>query len=156
MYYICRKLSVMEQRQRAVLLVYGEQTEGLSIRVPVSKKQEIKNRFYDVLKEFENPITVMVDCFEKVPDFAKENCNRVVIKSFVSEFTVDKNIDLKSFATVVSMLPKERKMISDPILKGLYTAGNKWYTNKIVDNVLVILEWDKLDYAKKYLESLIK
>ena len=156
MYYICRKLLAMEQKQRAVLLVYGEETEGLSIRVPKSKKQEVKGKFYEVLKEYENPTTVMVNCFEKVPDFAKENCNRVVVKSFVSEFTVDKDIDVKSFATVVSTLPKERKMISDPVLKGLYTAGNKWYTNKIVDNALVILEWDKLDYAKKYLESLIK
>lgn len=79
------------------------------------------------------------------------------IKDLTTEYiSIDEDADLKSFATVVSMLPKERKMISDPILKGLYTAGNKWYTNKIVDNVLVILEWDKLDYAKKYLESLIK
>ena len=62
----------------------------------------------------------------------------------------------RSFGAAVTSLPKERKMISDPVLKGLYTAGNKWYTNKIVDNALVILEWDKLDYAKKYLESLIK
>lgn len=146
----------MKQKQRAVLLVYGEETEGLSIRVPKSKKQEVKSRFYEVLKEFESPVTVMVDCFEKVPDFAKENCKRVAIKSSVSEFTSGKDIDVKSSSTVVSMLPKERKMISDPVLKGLYTAGNKWYTNKIVDNVLVILEWDKLDYAKKYLESLIK
>ena len=146
----------MEQRQRSVLLVYGEETEGLSIRVPKSKKQEVKGKFYEVLKEYEKPTTVMVDCFEKAPDFAKENCNRAAVKSFVSEFTVDKGIGVKSFATVVSMLPKERKMISDPVLKGLYTSGNKWYTNKIVDNALVILEWDKLDYAKKYLESLIK
>lgn len=146
----------MKQKQRAVLLVYGEETEGLSIRVPKSKKQEVKGKFYEVLKEFENPITVMVDCFEKVPCFAKENQNKTVIKSNIREFTVDKDIDVKSFATVVSMLPKERKMISDPILKGLYTAENKWYTNKIVDNALVILEWDKLDCAKKYLESLIK
>ncbi len=65
-------------------------------------------------------------------------------------------VDWKSFGTAITSLPKERKMIVDGNLKGLYSAGNKWYTNKIVDNALVILEWDKLDYAKKYLESLIK
>lgn len=165
----------MGQRQRAVLLVYGEETEGLSIRVPKSKKQEVKSKFYDVLKEYENPTTVMVDCFEKVPKFAKENQSKQIkdistyqdVRDFsdymdnilpTEDFYTDDNgvKNWRSFGTAVTSLPKERKMIVDGNLKGLYSAGNKWYTNKIVDNALVILEWDKLDYAKKYLESLIK
>jgi hypothetical protein len=166
MYYICRKLLVMEQRQRAVLLVYGEETEGLSIRVPKSKKQDIKSEFYEVLKKYENPTTVMVNCFEKVPGFAVKNQNKQVIKEQKEFYDVlpteefytndDGEKSWRSFGNLVTSLPKERKMIIDGNLKGLYSAGNKWYTNKIVDNALVILEWNKLDYAKKYLESLIK
>ena len=56
------------QRQRAVLLVYGEKTEGLTILVPKSKKKEIKGKFYDILEGYKNPTTVMVNCFDKITE----------------------------------------------------------------------------------------
>lgn len=76
----------MEQRQRAVLLVYGEETEGLSIRVPKSKKQEVKGKFYEVLKVYENPTTVMVDCFNKVSELSAKSQNKQVVKKQLQSF----------------------------------------------------------------------
>jgi len=49
----------MEQRQKSVFLIYGEETEGISIRVPMSKKKEIREKFYKILEGYEDPKTVL-------------------------------------------------------------------------------------------------
>lgn len=63
----------MENRKRSVLLIYGEETENISIRVPKSKKSELRDKFYEVLKGYEDPKTVLVDCVvsEQKPNPAK-------------------------------------------------------------------------------------
>lgn len=48
-------------KTRSVLLIYGEQTETLSIRVPKSKKKEIEKMFQEMLKQYENPQRVEID-----------------------------------------------------------------------------------------------
>jgi hypothetical protein len=48
-------------KTRSVLLIYGEQTETLSIRVPKSKKKEIEKLFQEILKKYENPQRVEID-----------------------------------------------------------------------------------------------
>jgi hypothetical protein len=65
----------MEQRQRSVLLIYGEETESISIRVPKSKKDEIKDKFYEILKGFEDPKTVLKESvvLEEKPKTAKKS-----------------------------------------------------------------------------------
>jgi hypothetical protein len=107
---------------------------------------------YDYGKITTKEVHAMVD---KLHNNQNKECYDVLP---TEEFYTDPRVqlDYKQFGVSVTSLPKERKMIIDGNLKGLYSAGNKWYTNKIVDNGLVILEWNKLDYAKKYLESLIK
>jgi len=68
----------MEQRQRSVLLIYGEETENINIRVPKSKKKEVKEKFYAVLKEFEDPKNVLVNCVsKKTPDVKHEKVSKL-------------------------------------------------------------------------------
>lgn len=64
----------MEQRQRSVLLIYGEETESISIRVPKSKKDEIKDKFYEILKGYEDPKTVFKESavLEEKPKITKK------------------------------------------------------------------------------------
>lgn len=64
----------MEQRQRSVLLIYGEETESISIRVPKSKKEEIREKFYEFLKGYEDPKTVLKESvvLEEKPKITKK------------------------------------------------------------------------------------
>lgn len=41
------------KRGKTVFLMYGEATTSLTVKVPESKKDEIRNKFYDVLKSYE-------------------------------------------------------------------------------------------------------
>ena len=50
------------------VLLYGEETIQLNIRVPKSKKSEIRDRFRDILVEYENPKIVIPANSLKVGD----------------------------------------------------------------------------------------
>lgn len=50
--------------KRKIMLTYGEQTETLSIRVPISKKSEIQVEFEGILKKYENPQRIEIDVRE--------------------------------------------------------------------------------------------
>lgn len=92
---------------RKIMLTYGEQTETLSIRVPISKSVEIRERFERILKEYENPQRVDVEVREnlekksnpandtlelvvnhKAPEWATKH--KQVIKTETSKFEVKK------------------------------------------------------------------
>ena len=89
----------MENRKRSVLLIYGEETEGISIRVPKSKKIEIRERFYAILREYENPTTVLVDCPIVVE--AKTKIPPKVIKAdYVESEIVGETIGYEYTATI--------------------------------------------------------
>lgn len=82
---------------------------------------------------------------------------RSKIKSLTSKAKVSDVIEEASVVPVrVTVLPKDRKLVTEGGYKGLYSAGGKWYTNKIVSNELVILEWSNLDSAKEYLDNINK
>jgi hypothetical protein len=139
-------------------LRYGEKTVLVSsFRCPESKVEEFRSKCYDILDSW-----LVYNIEVRDPIVLKEE--KEIVKDEIlddeqsQEFITDtkSNLDYIQFGTSITSLPKERKMIIEEDLKGLYVAGNKWYTNKIVDNKLVIFEWDNLDYAKKYLKSLIK
>jgi hypothetical protein len=61
-----------------------------------------------------------------------------------------KKLDYKS----VKALPLDRKIVIDPDCRGIYSSGNKFYTNKVKDGALDIREWSKIQKAKEYLNSL--
>lgn len=92
---------------RKIMLTYGEQTETLSIRVPISKSVEIRERFERILKEYENPQRVDVEVREnlekksnpandtlelvvnhKTPEWSTKH--KQVIKTETSKFEVEK------------------------------------------------------------------
>jgi len=130
----------MKDSKRSRLYIYGEKTEVLTIQVPGSKKEEIRGKFYELLKGYENPAKLSLN---------NEPSDKKVISDIVEE---QKDNSEQCFGVAISALPKDKKQIS----VGLYSSGGKFYTNKIVSNQLVILEWGDLDSAKLYLDNLKK
>lgn len=144
-------------------LKYGEKTVLVSgFRCPESKKEEFRAKCYAILDawlvdgiEVNDPeiLTNSIPLINKEKnDTTKEESEILEIKNIEKEEITEINI----LGREVSSLPKERKMVIEENLKGLYTANQKWYTNKIVDNKLTILEWDTPEDAKYYLKSLNK
>lgn len=138
--------------------IYGERTENISIAVPGTKKEEILAKFYKILEEYHNP---KVLALEPKPKPGKESYNRYFAiremqdeapdlpKEVLSElFEASKPKITNSIE--VSALPKDKKRISP----GLYSGGGKFYTNKIVENQLQILEWENRESAEEYLTNL--
>lgn len=58
-----------EEKKRSRLYIYGERTTGVSILVPESKKAEITEKFYEVLKEYENPKMLDLESKPKKENF---------------------------------------------------------------------------------------
>ena len=58
--------------KRKIMLTYGEQTETLSIRVPISKKSEIQVEFEGILKKYENPQRIEIDVRESEQRVSKD------------------------------------------------------------------------------------
>lgn len=125
--------------KRGRLYIYGERTAMLSIQVPASKKDEIRGKFYDVLKGYENPTTLTLES-DKLP------------KEIIGIDLPEKQHTEKCFSVTVMALPKDKKQIS----VGLYSGSGKFYTNKVVSGELKILEWEDIDAAKSYLDNLKK
>lgn len=159
-----------ENKKRSRLYVYGERTTGVSILVPESKKAEITAKFYEVLKEYENPkmldlekttksqlpkslqgikssfdlISEDIELTEKVVNHYKDDS----LIEFLNK--TGKSESIEEMGVLVSSLPKDKKKID----VGLYSGSGKFYTNKIVSNELKILEWTNIESAKSYLENL--
>ena len=64
---------VNKMKTRSVLLIYGEQTETLSIRVPKGKKKEIEKLFQEILKKYENPQRVDIDVYDSAKKIVLED-----------------------------------------------------------------------------------
>jgi hypothetical protein len=47
--------------KRKITLLYGEGTVQVYFRLPESKRDEIESRFWDILKEYENPTKVEIE-----------------------------------------------------------------------------------------------
>lgn len=154
-----------EEKKRSRLYIYGERTTGVSILVPESKKAEITAKFYEILKEYENP--KMLDLSIK-PKETMTNRKVVIVTTEIEPVSVELKEDFKTSDNIiddviisdlsvkittgkeVSSLPKDKKKID----VGLYSGYGKFYTNKIVSNELRILEWTNIESAKSYLENL--
>lgn len=163
-----------ENKTRARMYIYGERTENLTIAVPESKKPEILAKFYELLKEYHDPKMLSLEPKSKidkktyegfpgpyqVQDEAPNLPKEVLSELFkTAKPEIDKNIipscdSTKEISTIeghsVSSLPKDKKRIS----QGLYSGGGKFYTNKIIDNQLQILEWENRESAEEYLVNL--
>lgn len=154
-----------ENKKRSRLYIYGERTTGVSILVPESKKAEVTAKFYEILKEYENP--KMLDLSIK-PKETMTNRKVVIVATEIEPVSVELREDFKTSDNIiddvivsdfgvkittgkeVSSLPKDKKKID----VGLYSGSGKFYTNKIVSNELKILEWTNIESAKSYLENL--
>jgi len=128
-----------EDKKRSRLYIYGERTTMLSVQVPASKKDEIRGKFYEFLKSYENPSTLISDD-DKPP-------KEIIGIDYDSKTPTNEYLEVE-----VSALPKDKKQIS----VGLYSGSGKFYTNKVVSGQLKILEWEDIEAAKYYLESLKK
>lgn len=128
-----------EEKKRSRLYIYGERTTMLSVQVPASKKDEIRRKFYDVLKSYENPSALVLET-DNPP------------KEIIGIENYSKTHSDKCLYVEVSSLPKDKKQIS----VGLYSGSGKFYTNKVVSGELKILEWEDIDAAKSYLDNLKK
>jgi hypothetical protein len=128
-----------EDKKRSRMYIYGERTTMLSVQVPASKKDEIRGKFYEVLKPYENPSALVLE-IDKPP------------KEIIGIDFVPKTHANKCFHVEVSALPKDKKQIS----VGLYSGSGKFYTNKVVSGQLKILEWEDVEAAKTYLQNLNK
>jgi hypothetical protein len=154
-----------EEKKRSRLYIYGERTTGVSILVPESKKAEITAKFYEILKEYENPKMLDLSIIPKQP---MANRKVVIVATEIEPVSVELREDFKTDDNIiddiivsdfgvkittgkeVSSLPKDKKKID----VGLYSGSGKFYTNKIVSNELKILEWTNIESAKSYLENL--
>lgn len=129
-----------EKKKRPRLYIYGEKTSVLTIQVPASKKDEILSKFYELLKSYENPLMLVLDSPEPT-------------EKFVEEIVLDPEEEMtEELRNAIAALPKDKKQISI----GLYAAGGKFYTNKVVAGKLEILEWSKEINAQRYLDNLKK
>lgn len=131
--------------------MYGEPTAPVSILVPESKKPEILAKFYKILEEYHNPKVVEVEIISKPKQLkplndVKKNIDRM------EEEVVSTRLDKINVGIPVLALPKGSKRIEP----GLYSGEGKFFTNKIVDNVLQILEWKDEEAARTYLINLRK
>lgn len=160
-----------ENKTRTITYMYGEPTAPVSILVPESKKPEILAKFYKILEEYHNPKVVEVeivpkpkkvlseqnltqfqDSTDKIRDGRKEKTFSELAEEVSTNLPKSvKNIVLTA-GIPVSALPKDRKRIEP----GLYSGEGKFFTNKIVDNELVILQWPNEKLAKEYLDNLKK
>lgn len=89
--------------KRKIMLTYGEQTKTESIRVPISKSAEIRERFEGILKEYENPQRVEID----VKENAEKKSNPADIKfktTTESSYDVDQTKRFESDESL--MFPK--------------------------------------------------
>ncbi|MES2864061.1 MAG: hypothetical protein V4666_08080 [Bacteroidota bacterium] len=138
-----------DTKSRGRLYIYGERTEILTIQVPASKKEEVKAEFYAVLKKYEDPKNLILEPKAK-PVISDQEEIAPEPENFIDEVIVSDSGVTLTTGKEVSALPKDKKKIST----GLYSAGDKFYTNKIVDNQLQILEWTSKESAEEYLSNL--
>lgn len=134
------KTNVMiEEKRNNRVYLYGEKTVLVSVHVPASKKDEIRNKFYDILREYENPSMLVMESSAESKEIES------IDKKHESPTDMPLGIE-------VSALPKDKKQIS----VGLYSGVGKFYTNKVVSGQLKILEWESIAAAKFYLDNLKK
>ncbi len=155
---------MIENKTTTRTYMYGEPTAPVSILVPESKKPEILAKFYKILEEYHNPKVVEVEIVPKpkkvfnsldlipkdqeLTDKLRDKYKDNSLGEFMEATSIDKAIG----GIPVSALPKDRKRIEP----GLYSGEGKFFTNKIVDNELVILQWTNEKLAKEYLDNLKK
>ena len=154
------------------MYIYGERTENISIAVPETKKEIILERFYKLLEEYHDPkmlalekklkenkkiydgFSTSYEVQDEAPNISKKIMSEIFTaakpKTIKNILDLDYESFLKKQSIEVSALPKDKKRISP----GLYSGGGKFYTNKIVENQLQILEWENRESAEEYLSNL--
>ena len=83
----------------------------------------------------------------KVPIVVEEVLEYEIVNAVVE---LPKKLDY----VAVQSLPQDRKIVIDPECRGIYSSGNKFYTNKVKDGAIDIRQWSKIEKAKEYLKSL--
>jgi len=119
--------------KRKIMLTYGEQTETLSIRVPISKKSEIQVEFEGILKKYENPQRIEIDVRESKQRVSKdiasqkpvtidEAFEKIEKKSKPADSLVSKLIPIQDKANIIlsnvnDILPEkiEQEIVDDKI-----------------------------------------
>lgn len=175
--YLCVLILLImgENNKRGRLYIYGERGVSVSVMVPESKKEEVLVKLYAVLKEYENPATLVLEPLSKgkvknatiskeypTGEFMQKGDRLSLIKNDPEDDFRISSFEVNKFNTIaedvrptmiyveVKALPNTKKKIG----VGLYSADGKFYTNKIVDNKLVILEWSDQEAAEGYLDNL--
>jgi hypothetical protein len=108
--------------------IYGGETVMVSFRCPVSKVGEFRDKCYGVLYDY-----------------------RVLPEVEVVEEDLG---HCRAGSVSVSGLPDNRVLITTGGYLGLYSGNRRFYTNKMVDGNLEVLEWREVGKAKKYLDWL--
>lgn len=80
---------------KKVVLIYGEKTVVLPTKVPVSKKDEIRKRFKEIMAEYLNPLIVESDFVSEQKEVVVESPTQ--IKSRYIPFT-SKGIKVLGYA----------------------------------------------------------
>lgn len=125
--------------------LYGEDTTMVNFRVPLSKKDEIKIRVFEILREYEFDWSSI-----ERPKKEKEAREDVVIAPDIVEEIIEKEeiVETNNYNRVFT-LPKDKVLVK----LGVYSSGEFFYTTKVISSKLFIYQWNSLEEVEKYLET---
>ena len=130
--------------------LYGEETILVNLRVPMSKKDEIKAKFYEVLSDY-----VVKDSFSLKKNLGKEFLSEElvvvvpeIVEEFIEEIQIEELVETNNYNRVFT-LPKDKVLVK----LGVYSSGEFFYTTKVISSKLFIYQWNSLEEVEKYLET---
>lgn len=130
--------------------LYGEETILVNLRVPISKKDEIKAKFYDVLSDY-----VVKDSFSLKNNLGKEFLSEElvvvvpeIVEEVIEEIQIEELVETNNYNRVFT-LPKDKVLVK----LGVYSSGEFFYTTKVISSKLFIYQWNSLEEVDKYLET---
>lgn len=129
--------------------LYGEETILVNVRVPISKKDEIKDLFYDLLKRYEVDWS-LVDKPEKVKNI-KEVIVSEVVSEVVEQIAIEEVAETNNYDRVFT-IPRDKVQIK----LALYKCSEYFYTRNVLSGNLYIYRWSSLEEAEGYLGTLKK
>ncbi len=147
----------MEDKMIDRRLKYGEKTISIPFRCPESKVEELRGKVYAILDSWiisKRTVETIKDVDGILVKLETEGLKKT---NFILNTENNELIEREPISTKqIASLPKDRKLVTDGGFSGLYSSSGKWYTNKVVNNQLLILEWSNIDEAKDYLDNLKK
>jgi len=167
----------MDKKTKRVTWVYGEKTKMLNVRVPESKYDEILEKVYLILKDYQNPKSVDIELKSKVilgkglmeqirekppidMDYTEKDLDEAM-KNVGSDVSDRVKKDLKKMMLPAPVKAKEYKYVSSSPIgcdtvevygKGRYllSYGGIFYTKHSEYGTLVVIEHDSEQSALDY------